>query len=166
MDFSRRTAAMLHDDHMQTVALVEAIEDMLANAGRGMPDTTDAQVRAILTRAAREIDHEVRHHFTFEEQELFTRLAEAGDVEIGDHLREEHAAILPLGLSVAASAAGALEAGFDAAGWKAFRAEAAELAERMMVHIQKEEMALLPIVEDLLDPETDMELSTAYSAAR
>lgn len=166
MDFFRRTAQILHEDHLQTIALIEALEDMLGRAGRTVPDTSDPRVRTTLEKAVAEIGREVSDHFAFEEDELFTRLAEAGDADIGNHLREEHAAILPLGESVASAAAVALREGFDAARWQEFRSGAAELVERMMAHIQKEEMALLPMVEDLLDPETDMRLSEAYSALR
>jgi hypothetical protein len=35
----------------------------------------------------------------------------------------------------------------------------------MLAHIQKEEMALLPVLDDLLDAETDLELSTAYGGS-
>ena len=39
-----------------------------------------------------------------------------------------------------------------------------ELIERMVSHIQKETMALLPMLDDLLDEETDRELAFAYAA--
>ena len=67
-----------------------------------------------------------------------------GDEAIGAHLKEEHDAILPLGKQLAAMARSALENGFDEVGWNAFRGATGELVERMLAHIQKEEMALLP----------------------
>jgi hypothetical protein len=39
-----------------------------------------------------------------------------------------------------------------------------ELAERLVSHVQKEEMSLLPALEDLLDEEVDHELASAYAA--
>ncbi len=163
MDFARRTAQLLHEDHQATILVIEALEQLLAKAGRKAPATNDASVQKTLGLAASAIEQEVSAHFTFEETELFTRLEEAGDVGIGEHLRSEHAAILPLGQRVATLAADALANGFSDPGWGEFRAAAAELIERMFAHIQKEEMALLPMLDDLLDPETDMELATAYS---
>ena len=58
-----------------------------------------------------------------------------------------------------------MENGFSDDSWTQFRATAAELIERMIAHIQKEEMALLPMLEELLDDETDMELSTDYASS-
>ena len=163
MDYTRRTAQLLHEDHMATIAALEGLDQLLATARRKLPDMADPTVRAILTKAGAALADEVNLHFTFEETELFTRLEEMGDVAIGEHLRGEHRAMTPLGSEVAELAVAALENGFDEAGWNRFRAVAGELIERMFVHIQKEEMALIPALEDLLDPETDMELSTAYS---
>ena len=45
-----------------------------------------------------------------------------------------------------------------------FKAHAGELIERLLAHIQKEEMALLPMLEELLDPQTDFELSENYGS--
>lgn len=163
MTFSRRTAQLLHEDHQQTIAVIEALDQLIAKHRKKAPDTRDALVRNTLAQATGALEEEVNQHFEFEETELFTRLEDMGDVGIGEHLREEHRALTPLGKSVAEMARGALENGFDDAGWTQFRTTAAELIERMYAHIQKEEMALVPALEDLLDPETDMELSIAYA---
>ncbi len=40
-----------------------------------------------------------------------------------------------------------------------------EIVERQVSHIQKETMALLPLLDDLLDDDTDRELSMAYASA-
>ena len=40
---------------------------------------------------------------------------------------------------------------------------ASELVERQVAHIQKETMALLPMLDDLLDDETDRQLAFTYS---
>ncbi len=41
---------------------------------------------------------------------------------------------------------------------------ALELVERLVAHIQKETMALLPMLEDLLDEDSDRELAFAYAS--
>jgi len=164
MDFTRRTAQLLHEDHQATIQVIEALDQMIAKARKNAPDLGEPSVRAALTAATRAIEEEIGSHFAFEEDELFTRLEEMGDVGIGTHLREEHAAILPLGSEVARRAAQALETGFSGAEWSEFRSFAGELIERMFAHIQKEEMALLPMLDDILDSETDMELASTYSA--
>ncbi|MCP4182948.1 MAG: hemerythrin domain-containing protein [Hyphomicrobiales bacterium] len=163
MSFTCRTAQLLHEDHQATVGVIEDLDRIIARAKRSLPDINDPAVKATLTKAAASISDEVSRHFSFEEDELFTMLEEMGDAQIGAHLREEHAILLPLGNQVASLARAALSEGFSEIAWKEFRAKAVELIERMITHIQKEEMALLPVLEELLDPETDLALSTAYN---
>src|SRR5690606_429484 len=110
-------------------------------------------------------EQDVNRHFDFEERELFTRLADAGEGDIAELLAEEHAAIravadelLPL---ARAAAAGSLGGG----GWHTLQVGALEMVERQVSHSQKETMALLPMLEDLLDDDTDRELAFAYAAA-
>lgn len=164
MQFTRRTAQILHEDHRATLEMIEALETMIAKAKRSAPDVNDPAVRPTLEQAAIMIEQEVRGHFAFEEDELFTRLAEMGDEDIGNHLREEHQVMLPLGEEVSALASAALENGFSDTDWSRFKTLAAELIERMLAHIQKEEMALLPLLDDILDAQTDFELSETYGA--
>ena len=166
MDFERRIAQLLHEDHRETIALIEMLEDMIARAKRTTPDVGDASVRTALEKTSELVVQEIRHHFSFEEDELFTRLEAAGDVAIGAHLREEHQAILPLGERVSALAVEALRDGFTGQGWAEFRSLTGELTERLLAHIQKEEMALLPMLDELLDPETDMMLSEAFASTQ
>lgn len=163
MDFSRRTAQLLHEEHQATVTVIEALEDLIVRAKRKVPDTTDPVTRDTLQKAAVMIDQEIGSHFSFEEQELFTRLADMGDVGIGEHLTEEHQAILPVAEQVAGLAHEAIKTSFSDQNWALFKSSAGELIERMLAHIQKEEMALLPLVDELLDPQTDMELAETYS---
>ena len=163
MEFSRRTAQLLHEDHRATLEMIESLENLIARAKRNLPDISNADTKKTLAHAATAIEQEVRGHFAFEEDELFTRLAELGDVEIGDHLRDEHRAILPVGEQVAALAKAALNSGFTDQSWSQFKILAGELTERLLAHIQKEEMALLPVLDELLDPETDFALSERYS---
>jgi len=163
MSFTRRTPQLLHEDHQQTIHVIEALDELLAKARKSAPDVNDPAVNRALKNAVGAIAEEVSEHFTFEENHLFTLLEEMGDVGIGEHLRSEHAAMLPLGQEIDTRAKAALENGFSEDEWTAFRNIAGELIERMFAHIQKEEMALLPILEDVLDPETDMELSETYS---
>ena len=54
--------------------------------------------------------------------------------------------------------------GLDSAGWKAFKISGLELVERLGSHAQKEESALVPLVDDLLDEQTDHDLWTEYAA--
>jgi hypothetical protein len=45
--------------------------------------------------------------------------------------------------------------------WQAIKTHGLELTERLGAHINKEELSLVPAVEELLDEETDRELAMA-----
>jgi hemerythrin-like domain-containing protein len=96
---------------------------------------------------------------------LFVYLDGVGETAIGAHLTEEHAVLRPLLSELAAVARQALAAGFDAVTWAQFRRLARESCERLPAHIQKEEMALLPLVQDTMDAETETRLSQEYLEA-
>jgi hemerythrin-like domain-containing protein len=161
MNFSRQTSHLLHEDHRINLELLGRVEQALARMPRG---GGDADMGRLVATMGQHLKQDVERHFGFEERELFTRLSEAGDSGIAGLLHEEHdsirevaAELLPL---TQAAGAGSL----DAAGWEALRRGALELVERQVSHIQKEEMALLPMLDDLLDDETDRQLAFAYSA--
>jgi hemerythrin-like domain-containing protein len=105
---------------------------------------------------------EVQRHFTFEEDHLFTYLSAVGDEAIGAHLAAEHGAIRPIGVELAELARAAAARGFDEATWNEFRRLGEELCERMLAHVQKEEMALLPLLEESMDADTEARLLQDY----
>jgi hemerythrin-like domain-containing protein len=164
MDYQRQTVRMLHDEHLRTIAALERLEAALVGSGTKVPaeGAMDEAERAI----APIIEGEVGPHFRFEEDELFPRLAEAGDGSIGELLAEEHEAILPLAARVLEQLRTARTDGFDRETWEAFRRDGLELVERMIAHIQKEEMALLMTLDGLLDEAADAELALSYAAQR
>ncbi len=125
----------------------------------------DPLLTRLAASLASHIERDIARHFEFEERELFPRLEAAGEGDIVGLLMEEHVAIrevtaelLPL---ARAAAAGTLEA----SGWEALKRGALEMGERLTAHIHKETMALLPMLDDVLDEDTDRELAFAYAAA-
>jgi DUF438 domain-containing protein len=148
MEFNRHISRRLHEEHVATLALWGRLEAALA-AGRH-----DA---ALLKSAAASLERELDRHFRFEEAELFPRLAEAGEGDIGELLREEHDTIRAAGMRFIALVKGD-------GNEKEIRTIGLELAERLVNHVQKEEMALLPALDDFIDEETDHELDSAYAA--
>jgi hemerythrin-like domain-containing protein len=163
MDFNNRISQRLHDEHRSTVALMERLEQLIMRYRRsGMPDAREAAVTKLLADLAVGITAEVERHFSFEETHLFPQLKAAGDGAIGAHLTDEHCAIRPLGVRIAAVAREAAAGGFDAARWEEFRRFGQELIERMLTHVQKEEMALLPLLEDTMDAATEERLFQEY----
>jgi hemerythrin-like domain-containing protein len=161
--FSNRVVQKLHEEHRATIAIMERLGAFIAGHRRG-PPVGNADANALLLREiATGIESEVQRHFDFEEHSLFTYLESVGDAAIGAHLTTEHTAMRPLGQRLAALARTASSGDFDEAGWAEFRRVGAELSERMLTHIQKEEMALLPLLEESMDAQAEVQLYDAYT---
>ena len=165
MTYTRRCVQMLYEDHQAVMALASEIDGLLGRSGRDGPDMGDDATRQLVSRAVEAIEHEVTDHFAFEEKSMFPLLREEGEDEICDHLDEDHRVILPLGKSAAAIARKGLQEGFDHDSWQKFVHDAGEFIERILAHAEKEDMAMLPLLEDILDAETDMQLAEEYASA-
>ena len=161
MSFSNRISQTLHEEHQATVALMERLEQLIAR-NRRSPPANERGVAQLLDELSRELGADVERHFAFEEAQLFTYLDAIGDKAIGAHLAGEHAAMRPLGTLLAALARNARDNGFDGSGWDEFRHIGGELCERMLAHVQKEEMALLPLLEESMDDQTEARLYASY----
>jgi hemerythrin-like domain-containing protein len=162
MSFKNRISQTLHEEHRATVALVERLEALLAGHRREPPNAGGAGVAQLLADLATGMESEVHRHFDFEENRVFAYLAGAGDEAIGAHLADEHAAIRPIGNEIARLARAAVTQGFDAATWVRFARLGQELSQRLLVHVQKEEMVLLPLIEDTMDADTEARLYQEY----
>jgi hemerythrin-like domain-containing protein len=140
MQLNLAVTRRLHEEHEATLALWGRVEQALA---AGIHDP------ALMREAAAALAGEIARHFEFEEAQLFPRLAEL--------LAEEHVTIRAAAQRfIALAAQDPLPAGI--------KPLALELAERLASHVHKEEMALLPALEDLLDEDADRELALAYAA--
>jgi len=164
MTFARRVTQVLHDEHDATTALMARLEQLTARSSGAVPDAGEPGVRRLLADLSTVLTGEVERHFAFEEERLFTYLSAIGEEAIGAHLAEEHAVIRPLGIRIAALARAAAASGFDAASWSEFCRVGQDLAPRLIAHAHKEEMALLPLLDESMDADTDMELFEAYTA--
>ncbi len=167
MNLTRHTGRALHDDHRANLDLLAQVERALG-PGNGPalhrapgPGTPLARLMGALQH---QVLQDVERHFVFEEGELFTRMASSGDGGIARLLTSEHDAIRDLAAELLPLAHDAAAGTLDEAGWSALAQAALELVERQVSHIQKEEMALLPLLEDLLDDDTDRQLALDYSA--
>ena len=159
MSFTNRISQTLYEEHRATVALMERLEQFIARQRRSNPPNVgDDAVAKLLSDLSTGFEAEVLRHFAFEEDRLFTYLAAIGEEPIGAHLTEEHTVIRPIGVRVAALARAATATGFGAAQWEEFCRAGQELCERLLAHVQKEDMALLPLIEDSMDAETEARL--------
>ena len=163
MEFARQVPACIHREHLDSLALLERLEAALAKS-KAAPGRGDAAWSRLFREFEANLADEIGRHFGFEERELLPLLAEGGDGDIAALLAEEHAAILALAERIV-PALRAFAAEGAAADWRALREMALELIERQVAHIQKEEMSLLPVLEDVLDGDRDAELFGRYLAA-
>jgi hemerythrin-like domain-containing protein len=157
MSFSRQVARTLDDEHRANLDLLGRVEAALARRA-------DAELATLAGALLRQLETETVRHFGFEEEQLFPRMAEAGDGALAELLAEEHASLRAVADELAPLARTLAAGTLAAADRPALQRLALEWIERMVAHIQKETMALLPLLEDLLDEAADQELSFAYAA--
>jgi hemerythrin-like domain-containing protein len=162
MNFQRQVSRALDEEHRTNLEFLGRVEQAFARAPRS-PTAGSPELARLSTLFAQQIEHAGRH-FDFEERELFPLLEAAGEGNIASLLGEEHCAIREVAAELLPLARGAAAGTLDAAGWEALKRGASELVERQVAHIQKETMALLPMLDDLLDEETDGVLAFAYVA--
>ena len=163
MEFRRQTNRRLHEEHVAVIDLLARVQKALVRAGGGEPPA-DPGFQDLLRTLARALEFEVGAHFDFEERELFPRMLDAGEGDMVALFEEEHVVIRDVAGSVRALAGKALAGTLDAGQWQALRTHGLELCERLASHAEKEEGALLPLLEDLLDEESDREAFAAYAA--
>ena len=161
MNYARQVSQALDEEHRSSLELLGQLERALTSRG----EAERSSLPPLLASLVRQLEHEIGRHFGFEEDELFPLLAEAGDGELAALLTEEHETLravadelLPLARRASAGASSQDERA-------ALKRLALEWAERLVAHIQKESMALLPLLDDLLDEADDRELAFAYAAA-
>jgi hemerythrin-like domain-containing protein len=154
-----QTGRMLDEEHRRNLALLERMERAIAGAAEATPE-----LRKLLAEFARSMEVDIGRHFEFEEQQLFPRLAEAGDGSVAELMREEHDAIREVAAELLPLAREVADGVVDEEAWDRLRLGTLELIERQVSHIQKETMVMLPLLADLLDADTDGELALEYAA--
>lgn len=161
IDTMRNVTRKLHDEHMAVIALLERFGAFLRRQG-DRPPAADGGAAGMLGELSTALGGEISDHFGFEEEALFPRLAEAGEAEFGDMLTEEHDEIRPISARLIELANAGRMAGFRIADWAEFRRLGSLLIDRLGEHVQKEEVGLLPALEDILDDAEDAQLAEQY----
>ena len=162
MQFNNRVCQKLHEEHAAVQVLLEQLGQTIARNRDNAPDAKDPLVAKLLNDLAVELPGEVERHFAFEEAELFSYLAEAGNEGIGRHLTYEHGIIRPIGTALVKLIREVRAQGFDAARWAEFRRLGNQLCDTLGPHAQKEDMALLPMLDSLMDEEKENRLYEHY----
>jgi hemerythrin-like domain-containing protein len=164
MNFRCQVSHALDEEHRANLDLLGRVEQAFVRASLS-GGARDGALATLAASFARHIEHDIGRHFDFEERELFPRLEAAGEGDIASLLEDEHSAIREVAAELLPLAHAAAAGTLDAAGWTALKRGALEMVERQVAHIQKETMALLPMLDDLLDEDTDRDLSFSYAAA-
>lgn len=165
--FDHQITRTLHDEHLVTISVLERLEGVFQKNGpKKTPAGDSPDITSLLGDIINLVECDVKNHFSFEEDKLFPLLSAMGDSPISMILTGEHNVILPLGNLLSELAKSARKDGFTDASWLQFRQSGVELIERMISHIQKEEMALLPMLEDIIDEDEDADLMMTYSEMR
>jgi len=162
MHFESQTARLLHDEHLNTISTMSRLEEFLSKYRPNKPPAFDEPAfKALLGPLRLLIANDAGRHFDFEENSLFPLLEDMGEMGITSLLRDEHHAIRSLTPNLQKSLS-QFEDG-DISVWPEICRLGNELAERQIAHIQKETMALLPMLEQLMEADMDSELSTEYA---
>jgi len=154
----RQVSQALDNEHRNSLELLGRVEQACVRAPNA------AAFAPLAPPFSRLIEHDISRHFDFEEGKLFPLMAEAGEGDIAALLREEHDAIRAVAAELLPLARAAAAGALDERGWRELKRGALEMVERQVAHIQKETMALLPLLDDLLDDDTDRTLAFAYGA--
>ena len=160
--FRNRVCQKLYEEHAAVQALLQRLEQAVAKQRDDVPDAKDPPLAKLMSDLASELPGEVDRHFDFEEAELFSFLAEAGNAGIGAHLTYEHSIIRPIGAALVKLIKEVRGQGFNAASWAEFRKHGQQLVMTLAPHAHKEDMALLPMLEDAMDEAKEEELYEKY----
>lgn len=162
MNLERQTTRRLHEEHVATLELLGRFEQALARH-RAAPGPGDAQWREVARAVTAGLTGEIDRHFDFEEHSLFPRLEASGDGQIARILSGEHGVIRQVAAEFGDLLAASLREQLPATEWQTLKMLGLEYVERMVSHIQKEEMALLPALEMNLGEDDDAELALEYA---
>ncbi len=116
----------------------------------------------LLSQMAGALQHEITRHFQLEEEKLFPVLQSRGEGDLADLLLEEHEAIRAVARPLLERIQRARLGELDAPGWRMLKSHGLELVERLSSHAQKEQGALVPLVDEMLDETADETIWNEY----
>lgn len=154
-------AALIHAEHRQTLALLDALEERVA--GRA-PPLDPGRDGPLLERLAAGIDADILRHFAVEETVVFPLIFETAGTDLVLMLIGEHEGIGQLASALLAAVRTASTRPLTADEWASFRADAAAFIDQETFHLQKEETAVVQRLPALLDDREDAAAADCFIA--
>lgn len=164
MELQRQISRKLYEEHVAVIDLLGRFGRALGRLGGAPPAADDAAWRVLLAQVGTALEYEITRHFDLEETQLFPRLHARGEGDLAELLFEDHEVIREVTRPLLGLVARAQVGGLDAAGWRALKASGLELVERLGAHAEKEQGALVPLVDEMLDEATDEEIWSQYTS--
>jgi hemerythrin-like domain-containing protein len=165
MEFQRQISRKLYEEHIAVIGLLERFGQALAGLkAQQPPAASDALWSVLLAQLGSALQYEITRHFALEEDQLFPLLRARGEGELAELLLEEHEAVREVAHPLLELVSRARLGDLDAAGWRSLKANGLELVERLTSHAQKEQGALVPLVDEMLDEQTDDTLWNEYAS--
>lgn len=162
MEFQRLISRKLYEEHVHVIGLLERFGLALAGLRADPPAADRPPWSLLLAEMGGALQHEVTRHFQLEEEKLFPILQSRGEGDLAELLLEEHAAVREVAGPLLDLIKRARLGDLDAAGWRMLKAHGLELVERLSSHAQKEQGALVPLVDEMLDETADETLWNEY----
>lgn len=164
MHFARQINKRLFHEHELVRGLLARAQSTLASAH----DTGALRVaaaRATLAELSSALSGEVHRHFAFEERVLFPPLQEQGEHELVELMLDEHRAIRETARALVPLIA-ALIAGdtIEDERLDSLRALGLTLCDSLARHSEREDAAMLPVLDATLDAAEDAALIDEYDA--
>lgn len=162
MEFQRLVSRKLYEEHIHVIDLLERFGLALSSLRADAPVASEPPWSVLLSQMAGALQHEITRHFQLEEEKLFPILEQRGEGDLADLLLEEHQTIRAVAGPLLEQIRRARLGDLDAAGWRMLKSHGLELVERLSSHAQKEQGALVPLVDEMLDATTDEAIWNEY----
>jgi hemerythrin-like domain-containing protein len=164
MELQRQISRKLHEEHITILALLDRFGQALLRPRAQPTEHGDPVWRQLLAQLESALQYEVTSHFGLEEDQLFPRLHQRGEGDLAELLFEEHEAIREVTRPLLDLLARSRSGEFNEGDWRSLKASGLELVERLGAHARKEELALVPLVDEMLDEQSDNALWDEYGA--
>ena len=144
-------AALIHEDHRQTLALLNELDERVRGPMSRRPlDPGMADDGTLIENLRRGVDRDILRHFAIEETLLFPMIQDVLGLDLVLMLTREHEAVGSLASALLIAAEPATSRPLTASEWAAFRESAEAFIDQEIFHIQKEEASVVQCLATLL----------------